>query len=114
MTKNAKEWRTVIFVSLLMAVAFIIAIGQSDTFKVFSILFLGGTTGIYLGLFSDAAIYNSGSRLYLILTLLTGLLIFATGIYYQKQLWGKVLVIASICLWFIIGTYELLLSHSFY
>ena len=53
---------------------------------IFYIVYIGDTAAIHLGLFNDASIYNSDSRLYLILTLLTALLIFAIDIYYQKQL----------------------------
>ena len=110
MTKNSRDWLLVISLSILPIV--FLGVVLSGNMLGFAFLFLlGGTVGIPLGLTSSAPNYAGDFGLYFAIALFTALALASFGLYHQKNIWGKILVIVGIYLWCFSGFMALSLSY---
>ena len=110
MTKNSRDWLLVIGLSILPIVFLgVMLIGNMLDFAF--LFLLGATVGIQLGLSSSAPNYGVDFRIYFAIALFTALALAGFGLYHQKNIWGKILVIAGIYLWCFSGSMALFLSY---
>lgn len=110
MTRNMRDWLLVISLSLLIII--FLGVVLSGNMLGFAFLFLlGGTVGIPLGLTSNAPNYAGDFKLYFAIALFTALALAGFGLYFQKRIWGKIIVILGIGLWCSAGFMALSLSY---